>query len=477
MVTDAPPRQVHGNQIGFHGGSLIERARDGGAERRSTPRGGPHLPITLGEQPDDLLRRAHVTYIGRRDAARALVSEKLELLRLFDPPGMDRGVAICHWGRSGSILLASYLDGHPDTVALPGFTSEGIYRFFRQYEHLSIWEKLLAYPEFSGLIEPHNDDFAVSAGPIDAAHYYAAVLGLFESYGDAEPTWLAERRRFFQFLHVAYAVAAGRRPENPRPLMVYAQHSVSDERANQFIEDFPGGKFLHTVRDPISGIDSYFDYQSRMDARSHGDRLDLATRYLDSAVITMIDLLSWDRIHPGMSSRTRAVRFEDLHLSPEFTMRRTAEWLGISYRPCLLESTWNGVPFVVKSEGKSWCGPNPLNARRRWRNLHGPDRLMVFALLYDDFCAWNYPKPPRLGPRVIRLGIIALLWLLPMKMELVHARRVLRMQALPNLRAGRLGFACAAPFFLLKRRLRMMWLIAAQCRMRLLHKRFSLALL
>jgi hypothetical protein len=58
-----------------------------------------------------------------------------------------------------------------------------------------------------------------------------------------------------------------------------------------------------------------------------------------------------------------------------------------------------------------------------------------------------------------------------MKMELKNARVVLQLQALPNLRRGRFGVAFGAPIFLLKRRVRMMMLIAAAGRSRLVDDR------
>jgi hypothetical protein len=128
----------------------------------------------------------------------------------------------------------------------------------------------------------------------------------------------------------------------------------------------------------------------------------------------------------------------------------------------LLESTWNGTPYVVQIRGVPWCGPNPANATRRWKNLNLADRLMMFALMHDNFSAWNYPSPRPMHRRWMRLCVIALFWFVPMRMELTTARLVLRRQAVPALRRGRVGFAFGAPLCLLKRRIRMMRLIAAE---------------
>jgi hypothetical protein len=385
---------------------------------------------------------------------------------------MDRAVAICHWGRSGSLLLASYLDGHPDVVMLPHGVGESIYPFLLEHGSLSLWEKLIAYPTYSAnrteaFGDPFLKDNPQGNFAVGATDYYAAVFALFDAFRSRPTGWLEGRVRFFQMLHVAYTVAIGRRLANARPLMVYAQHWFNQSFAEHFVEDFPRAQFIHTVRDPISAFDSWFEYRIGWEKLRMSSR-DPKLRYIDPALWASLELLTrgWDRSHRGMEARTRAVRFEDMHLAPETTMRRVAEWVGIPYEPCLVRSTWNGRPYVVTIRGVSWCGANPANAQRRSKNLRLTDRLLISALMQEHFATWRYPLPRALRHRWIRVCVIALLWLVPMRMELRSARLVLEWQVVPGLRHARFGFALGAPLFMLKRRLRMMWLIAAQARSR-----------
>jgi hypothetical protein len=391
---------------------------------------------------------------------------------------MTRSAAVLHGGSTGSVLAASFLDNHPDIVMLPMLTSTSIYQLFHDYPSLSVWEKLVAYPPYSVVKQKSDGDLFLVDNPtgkfaINSADYYASIQALFDLYAERPAEWLNARRRFFQFLHVAYTAAVGRRLENPRPLMLYAQHWVNDDLAERYIQDFPSGQFIHTVRDPISGLDSWFERKSDMALYGVNRRPELATEYFDSAVSSTIDItsLGWDRAHRGMDSRTRALRFEDMHLSLEAVMRRMADWLGVPFGPTMLQSSWNGAPWVVTIRGISWCGSNPANAHRRCRNMDIADRLTMFALMHENFSGWKYPSPKFIDSRWKRLCIIALFLLVPMKMELVNAGVILRRQALPNLRRGRVGFACRAPFFLLKRRIRMMCLIAAQTRVRVIRGR------
>ena len=430
------------------------------------------MPIGFGASADPLLQSAYRSYSGEHQSSRAIDSDKIALAREYDVPGMNRVVTICHWGRSGSLLLSSYLDNHSHIVMLPYSASESIYGFFAEYETLSVWEKLIAYPTYSALKKKTEGDFFLRNNPsgdfaIEPADYYEAVHALFEVHGNESSVRLDTRPRFFQLVHAAYGVAIGRRPGNPQPLMVHAQHYMDENLAARLVEDFPAAQFIHTIRDPITGIDSWFGRKLEMELYGCDNRLDLMPRHLDIAVATMIDLLAWDKPHRGMESRTRAIRFEDMHVAPEATMRRLAGWLGLPYQPCLVDSTWNGIPYVVHVRGVPSCGANPANAKRRSKNLNVVDRALVFALMHANFTEWNYPSPRVMRKRWVRLGVIVLLWLVPTKMEFVTARLVLIKQALPGLRNGRIRFAFGAPIFLLSRRMRMMWLIVQETRRRL----------
>ena len=166
-------------------------------------------------------------------------------------------VAVCHWGRSGSWLVASYLDGHEDVLHLPAEAGQQIYPFFDHHEAWSLRDKLIAYPIYStirfGL--KYSTNFFQGDFPIAAADYYAAVDALFKVYGHLPPQLLGTSRAFLQFLHVAYGLALNQRPSSSRPIIVHWQHWWDNVLAQRLARDFPQAKFLHTVRDPITAFD------------------------------------------------------------------------------------------------------------------------------------------------------------------------------------------------------------------------------
>ena len=117
--------------------------------------------------------------------------------------------------RSVSVLLASYYDGHDDIITLPNQTSEYAYPFCREYQSLSLWEKLVAYPAYSQMRKGNAGDLFLKDNPdgdfaVEPVHYFASVQALFAIYGGNPAVGPARAAQVFQFLHVAYAGALDR---------------------------------------------------------------------------------------------------------------------------------------------------------------------------------------------------------------------------------------------------------------------------
>lgn len=374
----------------------------------------------------------------------ALIANKVEDLRCYDVPNMERAVAICHWGRSGSLLLASYLDGHDDVVMLPAQHGEVIYDFFERFQSWSLRDKLIAYPLFTARFggPVHLTGFFQGDFKISAADYYAAIAALFDVYGNNPSLPLETRRTFFQFLHVAYSLALGRRPASRHPLMVYAQHWWNDVLAHRFVDDFPQARFLHTVRDPISNFDRTFDAWG--------------------SVGTLYHLVRSDHPHPGTASRTRAVRLEDLHTNLQQTISRVLDWLDLPYHINVSKSTFNGIPYVVERAGVSWSGSRPEQAQRSSQCIRLTDKAILFALFYENFVAWDYHYP-RLFEHALFRGLAVMLALpLPMKSELIGARVAVQAELLPSIRLRNFGAAFGCLLRICKSRIVIINLVFAE---------------
>jgi hypothetical protein len=137
-----------------------------------------------------------------------------------------------------------------------------------------------------------------------------------------------------------------------------------------------------------------------------------------------------------MESRTRTIRFEDLHSDTAETMRDLTDWLGLPCQASLLDSTFNGIPWVVKRDGKAWSGRRLEQVQRYSGNLSGKDRALLFAVFYENFAEWNYPVPRIFESRLVRCMVFVSLFLFPMKTEILAARAIFKRRILPSLRHG-----------------------------------------
>lgn len=380
-------------------------------------------PAKLSSNAEEILLQANALFGAEQGKdLQPVIAEKTEDLRRYDVLAMDRAVAILSWGRSGSLFLASYFDGHEDVIMLPELCGWKLYEFFDRYPSLALGDKLLAYPAY----EPDFTRFFQGDFAISLAQYYAAVQAILEFYREWPADFRESRRAFFLFVHIAYDLALGRRPASSHPLIVYAQHLQDNASALRLVEDFPQAKFVHTVRDPISTVDRTF----------HHFLGSLADRHIVLPYSVLNSLISDERPHLGMESRTRTVRFEDLHSDTAETMRNLSVWLGLPFQPALLHSTFNGLPYVVSRDGVSWSGRRLEKVRRHSQYLSSRDQALMFASVYENFVEWNYPCPRIFGYPIVRFVVLASLVLFPTKMEITGARAVFKHRIAPALRQG-----------------------------------------
>jgi Sulfotransferase family len=417
-------------------------------------------PVQPSCDPREILLRANALFrVEQSMDLRSVIAAKIEDLQHYDLQAMDRVAAILCWGRSGSLLLSSYLDGHADVMMLPEIGSQSLYYFFECYKFLPLRDKLIAYPVF----EPHNRRFFEGDFAISPAQYYAAVQAILEFYADWPAEFRESRRAFFLFVHIAYNLALGRRPAGSHPLIVFAQHMPDDALAKQLVEDFPLAKFVHVVRDPISSCNGMFRFIFSLSDESR--------RACTLAPFWALFLLTnTDQPHSGMESRTRTLRFEDLHSDTAETVHDLADWLGLPFQATLLDSTFNGVPWIVKRDGIAWSGRRSEHVQRQSQSLSLKDQALLFAFLYENFVEWNYPCPKIFRHPMVRCLVFFSLLALPTKMEIIAARGVFTGWTLPSLRQGNVWPAIKSLLGIGYYRLKIMRLVTPVFVRRLLHR-------
>jgi hypothetical protein len=125
---------------------------------------------------------------------------------------------------------------------------------------------------------------------------------------------------------------------------------------------YPDGRVVSIVRDPWSWYASARRWEPRWRDRE---------RALDDWCTTAEGTLRWRR--HNHKSRFRMIRFELLLTETEEAARRLASWLGIEFRPELLEPTFNGRPIRANTsfaDVDTGISTRPLD---RARSELGPD--------------------------------------------------------------------------------------------------------
>ena len=123
------------------------------------------------EKSDVLLRVQSWSLTAQSNTPRDLIDQKLAHLQYYDVTNIDRVVSICYWGRSGSLLLASYLDGHNNIIMLPTNRGQYLYHFLQHYQSMPVWDKLLAFPLFASEFAPHVASFFEAQFALSSADY------------------------------------------------------------------------------------------------------------------------------------------------------------------------------------------------------------------------------------------------------------------------------------------------------------------
>ncbi len=366
---------------------------------------------------------------------------------MIDPRTIERAVSIHYYGRGGSFFLQSLLDGHPDVLTFPANYLCGYFAFWEEFGHLPAVELCAAFIDcYEILFDPRSTIEVLGVGAGAGLEYNFTAMGekqrealgvdrdlfaftllrlLKHEIADAI-TERAERKFFFQALHVAYAEASGRQFESPNPLIVFQAHNPFFSSIEGLFSDFGVNlKCLHSVREPLQTLASW--YRSMRDDEDVDD-LDLPSDTLIRALAHASPIFTWTHHvspdHQGvgryveMNQRnSRAVRLEDLHQAPEATTKRLCRWLEIDWCDSLLSSTFDGKLWHWKVRGETLSGfQNQTISRRHDEVLSDFDRLRLRFLLADRHAAWGYELPSWYCLATLRL-LALVLWLLPFRME------------------------------------------------------------
>ena len=282
----------------------------------------------------------------------------------IDVRELNRVVCVMTHLKSGSGLMSSLLDDHPNLISLPDDILMGFQEFWDSHHHLAPAELIAAFNVYYAVIFDARDT-------CDSPRLGSNIGDLlnWENLGDdrneclqVDREWFerrmteligqdspVSRKLFFQAVHLAYAEAQGRDIKDP--VIVFGLHITHTWLVESFLEDFPDALFLQMIRHPIWGTGSHF-------------RGLHSTGYMDPTVGfgTMYWALYCGIPYPAENrERWLGVKLEDVHLKPRQTMQALADWIGIPWNESLLQSTLNGKKWWNDKKGIQVNGFNNVD--------------------------------------------------------------------------------------------------------------------
>jgi hypothetical protein len=276
----------------------------------------------------------------------------------------NRPVFICGHPKSGTSLVRSLLDSHPQLVVYP---EEAV--FFRRYlpkaEGLALEKKLALADQFLIHMFAWNQTNppAHQAGFLDRD--YADIS--FEAVSQAMRQYVAELYRHDGDILSAAVLAFGKVSGqlNDQTLRWVEKTPYNEYYVELIANWWPDALFLHIVRDPRDNFVSYQRKHPEWSSRTFAESWSRSTE----------TGLAYQRRYGA--DRYRVLRYEQLVQSPEENLRVICGFLGIDDHPTLKMPTRNGRPWGGNSMFAQQFKQISAEPGGRWKKSMGIDDLVL----------------------------------------------------------------------------------------------------
>ena len=272
---------------------------------------------------------------------------------LIKPTLPEKITALVHFGRSGTGLMHSLIDGHPEVSTLPS-----IY-FSEFFDHFT-WEKIIAggWEEMAdrfvtiyavlfdasstvkiATISKHFiDNIGQKEGMTTVGTKRDEVLSVNKNIFIKELKQLMtsydqlDQFTFFKLVHTAYDKAIN--DHNKKNHIFYHIHNPGTYAQLNFLRLAPNTNWLMMVREPIQSCESWI----------RKDFDDNSYRHIASKIFQML----FEVDHAiYQNDKSIGVRLEDLKEHPKKTIQALCDWLDIKENDSL---------FQMTAQGKKWWG-------------------------------------------------------------------------------------------------------------------------
>ncbi len=323
------------------------------------------------------------------------------------PPALaDKLIGMLHFGRSGTGLLHSLVDSHPEVSTLPSI-------YLRGFFNAGVWNKISA-DGWRRLPERFADEFAVlfdansprstpgmvgenssllgrkegmttvgenrnESLSLDRDQFCAEALRLMENLTNVDPAL------FLLVVHAAFEKVLGTKTKKHTAL--YHIHNPDDFSKLNFLRYAPDARLLMMVREPVQSCEAFV----------HKSFLKNNYDEFNQAILSM--LFAIDQVAFRMQDSV-GVRLEDLKTKPEATLHSLCKWMGIEDSPTLYQMT---------AQGKKWWGDpsspdydtdkamDPFDTKSIQRSVGSifseRDQFVLGTLFYPFSVRFGYREP------------------------------------------------------------------------------------
>lgn len=274
---------------------------------------------------------------------------------------------VCGHPKSGTTLLVSLLDSHPELLVFP--EEVVMEHVLRESTPAGRWARMM---ERSDVVLPGQGLVDLPNGRRDYRHIdgEAYLRDLREAIGAAR-----EDRDYLLAVFRVWLKHAP--PEKPERL----KYMVEKTPTNMFLYStyrrwFPSARFIHILRDPRDNYVSYVKKRGGWKLEKFADDWGHSTR-----------LASERKDEPHY----HVLRYEDLVARPEEEMQRISAFLAVDFNETLLTPTRGGTVW----EGNSMFGDNrgAIHAKAAGRykeHLEPAITEKLEAYLFDEMTSWGY---------------------------------------------------------------------------------------
>jgi hypothetical protein len=298
----------------------------------------------------------------------------------------EAGTFICGHPKSGTSLLMTLLDSHPQLIVYPEETS-----YFTQFQpetsHLELQDRLLAAEEKLLHIFHWDPDkpHPTQANYPDRDYRNISFEEVRRLYHQYLNLWDPQSERILPAIILAYGQA---REDISHGIRRWVEKTPFNEHfAEKIFQYWSQAKCVQILRDPRDNFASYHRKQPEWSPEY------FASSWADSLSRGEKNLQQYGE------DRYLILRYEDLVTDLEGSLQILREFIGIDDDPTLRQPTRNGSPWGGNSMfGEQFNGVSDNPIGRYNENLRPQVVSRLEAALHRQMASWDYALEHRISP-------------------------------------------------------------------------------